>query len=1628
MQEILKDNFLEENNPNNEIGEAFLLYENNQHEAKPRNLEINQNKTIENNLTSIQTQELNISLQEISLENSNSINEMISLLNSSFQLIRVLPIFLKNSFKFEKKENIDLATKQFIKLLSIYKSIDKHEKCLIGEKIKEFIEVFNILINKLNLAKCNFSHVLPNFKYSSNENENSFIIPPKICVEFVKEKEDKWKIKISSKNKNNQENEINNLMVGLNLGKEDLLQTATYRKIHKKKPNLIDDIETKEFCDDKNDEDERLKQEEEEKRKKKKQLEIEEQKMKELIQKEIEKINETNDLNIDSIGNFDNNRIESSNSISKETTETYEDYLKNYDGPSKGQLKDLVNNFSEEDAMKILLDKLKSFKEDFLDIGEEEKAINARHISDTYNMKEYPIKNLLTICSDISAYLISCATDENIPYSELCVNILFDTSFFISDENKLFNMFLLCCIVIALFNLEIPYSITLISDEKFKCTIKRFSDQHSQENLQKVLDCIFVRRFYTNLANNTKFAINTLFYSPPEERKYRAFITFTNGLDERLFMPENWKSKVFNTGSSPEKNKFGYIFLKGEQLIDENLDYIREKWKKFESVNQDKVKLTIIDSDDKYQDLDLNKANDSNNLINKLGQMFLFVLQFPNVKENNEYKPSLPNFNLNSLNNLTEIENLLVRDFSTNYEIYTNKTDSLLDAKNISVPLNNKHYKKYFGKIIQTKIEPELKQKLKEEILKMKESKYKLGPNAIETTFKCNYATQKVLSTQGSEFDITALIFHLINPSPNPRIYLQKKINDKRRYGISIVVDSSYSCYNELSGSHAFQTLRALLSCLMIYELPSLDFIVSGEKEPYILCSNTSTLRALKGNSTFWEGLFEIIQRKPLKTDLFSAIVAAYDLKRLHNEDYPTYLFVLTDGLYGNNERNKLKNIINVCCSAGMNVFGIGVGIYPLLIDKLFPQVVYCQNPSDVMKGIASFMGENISSKTDSFKLMFSEKSNMNKITSIFNDLKTKINNPIFKDLKLELEDIDVNADAMSFIINQDSNKSKELLRPGVLKSQKILLIMLWDCSMSNSENYKVDPDYIEKPPPGEKFCLGYAVNFFGIQLKIVQDYNDAINELTTDDNGECPYYAVWIICGPPYDILPKKEADPHLVGEFNDVLIQFWKNKGSIVFLAEGTPLCYQVNLFLEYAEFPGFGKTNIRIGGEHKANKKIKSDNTGKLINNGTYDSSLRLTTKNDKVQKSIVRPSLSRSLNEMYEGDTISYACKEEDFKNDYLNKNIKPISDVDDLKPFKGFIKNSDGGISCLVYNDDTNTYGDIIIYCGFTFLFLDMQTEDSSYRFFQNIVGYTARPDIHMILDQSSPFKWRPKTVIKPPIETQFTFQERPVVKIKEITPPSNLINLFCFDNSGSISGNTLYFTTCTELINKYYKNGDLFYLWGTNKYKKDYNEIMFWINQKKAREDTKSELVAKIALENLNICKNVHLILVTDGETYKESINESDKIMKDNNIIFGYVSYYLIGSGVNYQVGVPYSRGCPNQTIRVSNIGERTVEKILLQEDLNALENIDNINTYEQFLENVQKISKALIAKLSGKEENDDELLNKLEKMKNRVDNDLSMDEKCKEKLEKYFKKLKEMVTGGLKEAFTLDSISGFSF
>ena len=728
---------------------------------------------------------------------------------------------------------------------------------------------------------------------------------------------------------------------------------------------------------------------EEEKKRKLEELRREQEKENQRIMEEYNKcLNIQNDGDIEQ--NFEN------------IDEPQNDFFKSIIPVSKSSFKEFAQNFKETDAFNLIIDKLYNFNEPYpdLDIGDNNKSYNMIHLNDEVETSNYPVKNLLKLSYDISAYLISISSLNTIPFSKICVNILFDVSLFISEENKLFNMFLVCCTITALTNMEIPYSITLIADENFKCTIKRFSDESSLEILQKVLDCIFVRRFYTNLANTTKFAINNLFYQPMEERPYRAFITFTNGLDERLFIAESWERKVFNACSNPSQNKFGYVFMKSDLLIGEKLNKMEKIWKRFESINSKYLKLVIINYPDKYQELNLNKLEEKNNLIVKFGEMFTFTLQFPQImnKQPNieKIKPILPNFNADKLDNLDNIDSLRKRNFSNNYGIYINKTDILLEAKKLDLPLDNKYYKNYFGKIMKVDINPNIREKLNQLISYMKENKKKLGPYSIESVFKFNFATQKVLSTQGSEFDITALIFHLLNPSPNPRIYLQKKTNDKRKYSVTIVVDSSYSCYNNLSGSHSFQTLRALLSSLNIYDLPSLNLIITGEKEPYVLCSNVPSLKALKTNSNIWESFFKIIQMRPIKTDLFSAISAAYDLKRLHPEDYPSYLFVLTDGLFDFQEQKNLINILGMCANTGMNIFGIGVGIYPGLINNIFPQVLYCMNPNDIMKGIAYFMGENIYSKIDNLEILFSEENSLNNLEDIFKSLKSNINSPIF--------------------------------------------------------------------------------------------------------------------------------------------------------------------------------------------------------------------------------------------------------------------------------------------------------------------------------------------------------------------------------------------------------------------------------------------------------------------------------------------------------------------------------------------------------------------------------------------------------------------------------------------------------
>ena len=81
---------------------------------------------------------------------------------------------------------------------------------------------------------------------------------------------------------------------------------------------------------------------------------------------------------------------------------------------------------------------------------------------------------------------------------------------------------------------------------------------------------------------------------------------------------------------------------------------------------------------------------------------------------------------------------------------------------------------------------------------------------------------------------------------------------------------------------------------------------------------------------------------------------------------------------------------------------------------------------------------------------------------------------------------------------------------------------------------------------------------------------------------------------------------------------------------------------------------------------------------------------------------------------------------------------------DIKPFIPFARDSEGGITSLLKLANDSGEGELILDGGFTKLFINME-ENGTFRYVQNIIGFTARPEVH-ILQKVVPKDYRPKKV------------------------------------------------------------------------------------------------------------------------------------------------------------------------------------------------------------------------------------------------------------------------------------------
>ena len=147
----------------------------------------------------------------------------------------------------------------------------------------------------------------------------------------------------------------------------------------------------------------------------------------------------------------------------------------------------------------------------------------------------------------------------------------------------------------------------------------------------------------------------------------------------------------------------------------------------------------------------------------------------------------------------------------------------------------------------------------------------------------------------------------------------------------------------------------------------------------------------------------------------------------------------------------------------------------------------------------------------------------------------------------------------------------------------------------------------------------------------------------------------------------------------------------------------------------------------GDYLGEKYIFGDETGLLESPGLFNRDKDLYKYNN-----IQRQALSHNLYKIYEGVTISSITKD--------NKRNMEVKQ-NDIAPFIPFARDTEGGITSLLKLANDSGEGDLILDGGFTKLFINME-EDGTFRYIQNIVAFTARPEVH-IYNNINPRDYRP---------------------------------------------------------------------------------------------------------------------------------------------------------------------------------------------------------------------------------------------------------------------------------------------
>ena len=664
----------------------------------------------------------------------------------------------------------------------------------------------------------------------------------------------------------------------------------------------------------------------------------------------------------------------------------------------------------------------------------------------------------------------------------------------------------------------------------------------------------------------------------------------------------------------------------------------------------------------------------------------------------------------------------------------------------------------------------------------------------IEDMFPPNKPTLYAPSNKGTKLNFSGLLNFFITNGQDDKIWLEKKDRLKKDYRVSIVIDSSMSCFNKDSFYYSSSVIKSLFNIIYSSKIPFFDLIIATNKEPLVICTGQDS-NILNNKSFIWSLIISQISIEKtydsnnISCNLYDAIYASLQIK-IQQTSKKYFCFVLTDGIFNENYKNELKNLCSFCEYYQINLYGIGIGLYPEGLPDIFskclwsPDIGYFgQALSSMLKNEKIFSQEfNLKFENDDKRILFQEdmKKCINNISNNYlnhckniklynflNGVKVHIESfkeimnidPLYKDLSLS---------------NPENSENNSMFKKGFFKNFKILICCFWSKSIASKlERDEVDYKYLTKRFYIKKNCLADVIEYYGItnkDIKVVVDYEQGIKEMITGK-----YYATWIICGNGRGVLPDK-GNANLVGQFINCTIRYWKKGGSLVWWCDNEPLCFEFNLFMSnaYSEFPGKNNNIFKFGGNNKgATLMVAGDinkNPIQRFNNQRYFKlgNLGNTLKEGKYSV----PALGHGLSKIAIGTTVSFAQN---------IQNGSPLKKPEEVLPFIPFAYDDEGCITILFYISPLDSdSGNIVVDGGFSKLFTELDTEGTG-RYIQNIIGLTSMYQKHLERDGEN---WMENFSL-PSFEQDINYKEKFQGFVKKIMTKEYDI-IYMIDATGSM--------------------------------------------------------------------------------------------------------------------------------------------------------------------------------------------------------------------------------------------------